>query len=156
MQTKVQAAASVTRAGEACVIANGREPEALVRIMRGEPLGTLFQPLPQRMAGRKRWIAFFDHPRGAVHVDGGAARALCQEGRSLLPIGVTAVQGSFGRGDPVRIMGPDGLEIGRGLVNLTAEEIRAVAGRRSGEVARALGGPAWAEVIHRDNLAVTG
>jgi glutamate 5-kinase len=154
MRTKVQAAEMVTQAGEFCVIANGRRPRVISHILAGERIGTVFEPGERRMAGRKRWIAFFDHPRGELHVDEGAAAALCHGGRSLLAVGITSVVGRFGRGTPVRIIGPDGQEIARGLVNYDAEELGRIAGLQTGQVVQALGGPAYGEVVHRDNLVL--
>jgi glutamate 5-kinase len=154
MRTKVQAAEMVTRAGEVCVIANGRSANVLPRLLQGERLGTIFLPQPRRMAGRKRWIAFFDHPRGELQVDAGAARALREQGGSLLAIGITAVRGAFERGAPVRILDAAGSEIGRGLVNFPADQLGRILGLRSDQFAAALGACEFEEVIHRDNLVL--
>ncbi|MHC4991060.1 MAG: glutamate 5-kinase [Planctomycetota bacterium] len=154
MRTKIQAADMVTRAGEYCVIGNAHSENVLERMLRGEPLGTVFEPRPRRMAGRKRWIAFFDHPRGEVHIDGGAAEALRRQGSSLLAAGITSITGAFERGAPVRIVDPDGHEIGRGLANYEAEELRRIAGMRSDQIAETLGVCEYDEVIHRDNLVM--
>ncbi len=155
MQSKVQAAEMVTRAGERAVIAHGRTPDVLERILAGEPLGTVIQPRPQRMGGRKRWIAFFDHPRGQLHVDAGAARALVGEGRSLLAVGVTAVEGDFDRGASVRIIDPGGAEIARALVNYAADALRRIAGCHSSRIAEILGCCEYEEVVHRANLVLS-
>jgi glutamate 5-kinase len=154
MQTKIEAADMVTRSGEHCVVADGRRPGVLTAIMDGEAIGTVFEPAPERMADRKRWIAFFDHPRGELQVDAGASRALRQEGRSLLPIGMTAVSGTFERGAPVRIVDDAGREIGRGLVNYAAHELGRIVGLRSEEIADVLGVCEYEEVVHRDNLVL--
>ena len=106
------------------------------------------------MRGRKRWIAFFDHPRGDLHVDDGAARALLEQRRSLLAIGITAVAGTFDRGAPVRIVAPDGREIGRGLVNYDAGELNKIRGLPSSRIEQVLGACEYGEVVHRDNLVL--
>jgi glutamate 5-kinase len=154
MRSKVLAADVVTRAGEHAIIANGRAPRVLERLFAGEPLGTVFLPRPRRMRGRKRWIAFFDRPRGGLRVDGGAARALRCDGSSLLAVGITGVEGSFARGAAVRIVGPDGSEIGRGLVNYSAADLARIAGLPSARIAATLGGCEYLEVIHRDNMVL--
>lgn len=154
MKSKLQAAQMVTRAGEWALIANGRTPDVLTRIFAGEPLGTVFEPGPQRLGGRKRWIAFFDHPRGELHVDAGAVTAICKQGRSLLPVGMQRVAGDFDRGAVVRIVDPAGMEIARGLVNFPSGELRRLVGRRTDEIAAVLGACEYEEVVHRDNLVV--
>ena len=155
MRSKLQAAEMVTRAGERAVIADGRLPDVLTRLFGGEPLGTMFQPHPQRLQGRKRWIAFFDHPRGDLEVDAGAAEAVRNAGRSLLAVGVSAVRGAFGRGDPVRIVGPDGAEIARALVNYPSDDLRRIIGCHSSRIVEILGCCEYPEVVHRDNLVLT-
>ncbi len=154
MRSKIQAAEMVTRAGERVIIANGRAPDVLVRLFEGEPLGTVLEPHPQRMRGRQRWIAFFDHPRGELHVDAGAAEAVRRHGRSLLPVGLTAVEGDFPRGAPVRIIDPEGVEIARALVNYPSDELRRIAGCRSSRIAEILGCCEYEEAVHRDNLVL--
>lgn len=154
MRTKLEAAEMVTRAGERAVIANGCEPDVLRRIMKGEALGTVFEPHPQKLAGRKRWIAFFDDPRGELHVDAGAADAIIHAGKSLLPVGVLAVKGAFGRGAPIRVIGPDGAEVARGLVNYPSDELRRIIGCRSEKIEQILGSCDYEEVVHRDNLVL--
>jgi glutamate 5-kinase len=154
MRSKLQAAEMVTTAGERAVIANGRSPDVLTRIFDGVQVGTVFEPRPQRLEGRKRWIAFFDHPRGDIEIDTGAARALRNDGRSLLAVGITAVRGTFEKGDPVRIVDPDGAEIGRALVNYPSDEVVRILGRKSGEIVKILGCCEYDEVVHRDNLVL--
>ncbi len=154
MRTKIEAADMMTRAGGWCVVANGRTEEVLPRILAGETLGTVFEPGERKMAGRKQWIAFFDHPQGSLQIDAGAVRALREQGRSLLAIGITAVMGSFQPGSPVRIVSADGLEIGRGLVNFSADELERIKGRRSDQIAQLLERVDFEEVIHRDNLVL--
>jgi glutamate 5-kinase len=144
----------VTRAGERAIIAAGRTDNILMRLMQGERLGTLFQPQPARMRGRRRWIAFFDHPQGDVHLDSGAADAIRQRGSSLLAIGITAVTGSFTRGAPVRLLDPQGNEIARGLVNYPSDDLQRIHGQRSDKIESILGKREYEEVIHRDNLSL--
>jgi len=154
MRSKVQAADIVTRSGEWAIIANGRHDNIVERLFAGEALGTVFTPRSQKMRGRKRWIAHFDHPAGAVHVDGGAAAALTERGASLLAAGLTHIEGDFHRGASVRILDTDGRELARGLVNYAAHDLRRIIGCRSEEIAGVLGACEFPEVIHRDNLAL--
>ena len=154
MRSKLQAAQMVTMAGERAVIANGRTPDVLTRIFKGDRIGTVFEPRPQRLDGRKRWIAFFDHARGDIEIDAGAAKALRTAGRSLLAVGITAVRGTFERGDAVRIVDPDGSEIGRALVNYASDEVVRILGCKSGEIVKILGCCEYEEVVHRDNLVL--
>ena len=154
MRSKVEAADLVTRAGEWAIIANGRERDVLVRIFDAEPVGTVFEPRPGRLRSRKRWIAFFDRPQGELHVDAGAAEAVRRHGRSLLPVGVKAVTGSFGRGAPVRIIDPQGVEIARALVNYPSQELERILGCRSSRIIEILGGCEYEEAVHRDNLVL--
>ena len=141
MKSKIQAAKIVVRTGIPLVIAPGRNKRVLRDIVRGEDVGTLFLPKPAKLRGRKRWIAFFHHPRGAVFVDPGARRALVENGKSLLPPGVTGCEGDFEAGDIVSICDPHGAEFARGMAAYSAAEIgaRKIAGR---------------EIVHRDDLVI--
>ena len=151
MKTKLMAARAATQAGCAMCIADGRAPHPLRRLMDGGP-ATWFAARGDPARARKAWIGAMK-PRGVVSVDAGAARALAA-GRSLLPAGVTHVEGTFGRGDPVIIRGPAGEEIGHGLVRYDAAEARSVAGRRSADIEAVLGYPGRAALIHRDDMAM--
>ena len=151
MKTKVMAARAATQAGCAMCIADGRPDHPLRRLTDGGP-ATWFAARGDPARARKAWIGAMK-PRGVVKVDDGAARALAA-GRSLLPAGVTGVEGAFGRGDPVIIRGPSGEELGHGLVRYDAAEARAVAGRRSGDIEAVLGYPGRAALIHRDDMAM--
>ena len=151
MKTKLMAARAATQAGCAMCITDGRAPHPLRRLSEGAA-ATWFTARGDPARARKAWIGAMK-PRGAVTVDAGAARALVG-GRSLLPAGVTAVEGAFGRGDPVVIRGPSGEELGHGLMRYDAAEARAVAGRRSGEIEAVLGYPGRAALIHRDDMAL--
>ncbi len=155
MRTKLQAARVAARAGIPLVIANSARPQVLQEILAGAPVGTLFLPDGKRLAGRKRWLAFYQRPKGELVVDEGAIRALREEGKSLLPAGVQALSGQFQRGDLVRVVDPQGQEVARGLVNYSALELARIRGLSSREVAASLGPGADEEVIHRDNLVLT-
>lgn len=154
MRTKLEAARLVTRAGEHCVIAHGRTPEVIRRVIAGEAIGTDIRPSTRRMRGRERWIAFFDRTHGELHLDDGAVRAVRHDGCSVLAIGITRVEGRFECGAPVRLVDPGGVEIGRGLVNYAADDLRRIAGRRSEEIVAVLGRCDYDEVVHRDNLVL--
>lgn len=156
MASKLEAARIVTAAGENVIIAGGRTPDVLPRIVAGEPIGTLFLAQGQTVAARKRWIGYTVKPRGRLRVDDGARRALQCDGKSLLPIGVVEVEGQFGKGDVVAIVGADGVEFARGLSNYDAEAVRRIKGLRSAEIAGVLGFRPYDEIVHRDNMVVTG
>jgi len=152
MRTKVEAAKIVTASGEMALIAHGKE-HRLKDILAGEELGTLFLPQADRMSSRKRWIAFNLEMRGKLYIDSGAEDAIIRRGKSLLPSGVTDVEGEFAMGDMVGIVGPSG-EVARGLANYSAEEVRRIKGRRSSEIEDLLGYKYSDEVVHRDNMVV--
>lgn len=153
MLTKLEAARSAAQSGAATVLARGGAPDVLLRVAAGEPVGTLFLP-GTRIGSRKHWIAFTAKPRGRLHVDAGAARALRGRGRSLLPAGVVRVEGRFGLGDPIACVDPEGLEFARGLAAYGAEEVARIQGRPTREIARLLGYSNGDEVIHRDDLVL--
>ncbi|MEN9734894.1 MAG: Glutamate 5-kinase [Verrucomicrobiota bacterium] len=142
MATKIQAAKIVGRSGIPLVIASGRRFDGLSRILSGEPEGTLFLPNPKTLSSRKRWIAFFDAPRGRLQVDDGARTALVQQGRSLLAAGITRIEGAFEAEQVVSILDPSGREFARGLVALSHHDL-----------APKMKAPRT-EVVHRDNLVV--
>lgn len=154
MSTKVRAAKLAARSGALTVIASGREPDVLVRLHQGESLGTLLWPAQEPMAARKQWIAGQLQVCGTLKVDAGAVRALRDHGKSLLPAGVTAVQGEFTRGEVVQITGPDDQIIARGLVNYSSQEAAQILGHDSHTIADVLGFVMEAELVHRDNLVV--
>ncbi|MDR3418201.1 MAG: glutamate 5-kinase [Nevskia sp.] len=154
MRTKLTAAHWAARSGAATVIAHGRTPEALLKIGRGETIGSLLKPAQTVMAARKRWIAGQLQVRGRLSLDAGAVKVLREQGRSLLPVGVTAVDGEFDRGDLVICQDGDGREVARGLVNYSAAEAGRIRGAPSAEIATRLGYPGEPELIHRDNLVV--
>lgn len=155
MTTKLEAARLATEAGEAAVIANGRDPNVLPRLFDGQPLGTLFVPSKRKLSSRRRWIGLTKRPAGTVTVDQGAAKALSKGGKSLLAIGITAVTGRFERGQVITICDPKGHAVARGLSNYAASEIRQIMGKRSNLFEEVLGRPGFATVIHRNNLVLT-
>jgi glutamate 5-kinase len=154
MTTKLQAAQKAAASGVPMVIASGREPGMLARILAGDSVGTYFVPKADRLGARKRWIGFAVSPQGRLTVDAGAARALTRQGRSLLPSGVTEVAGEFGAGDVVAVVDGDGREFARGLVNFDTGELRRIRGAKSHEIETRLGYKSVDEVIHRDNLVL--
>ncbi len=154
MFTKLKGAKVCMAAGIPTVIANSQERNVLSRILAGEQLGTLFIPREEKMQARKKWIAFGTVLHGAVTIDNGAANALLKRGKSLLASGITNVEGDFGRGTVVAVLGADGQEIARGMSNYGADEIRKIAGRRSSDIEKILGEKDYDEVIHRNNLWV--
>lgn len=154
MRTKISAAYAAARSGAATVIAHGRKPDVLARIRAGEAIGTLLRPAQGVMAARKRWIAGQLQLRGRLLLDEGAARVLRERGSSLLPVGVRGVEGEFTRGDLVLCVDAEGREVARGLSNYDADDARRIAGAKSDEIAKRLGGPGEPEMIHRDNLVL--
>ncbi len=154
MRTKLSAAHIAARSGAATVIAHGRAPEALLQIGRGVAIGSLLKPAQTVMAARKRWIAGQLQVRGQLHLDEGAAQVLRAQNKSLLPVGVRQVSGSFERGDLVACVDPQGREVARGLTNYGHQEAQRILGARRDELAQRLGYLGDAEMIHRDNLVV--
>ena len=153
MITKLEAARIATQSGVSMVIANGRRPDVLPEIARGKLVGTLF-PADHHLTSRKRWIAFGPQVQGTLLVNEGCRKSLVEQGKSLLPVGMTAVEGEFGRGDLVAIAGEDGHELARGLANYSAGEARQIVGTRSDQIAGVLGAKDFDEMVHRDNLVV--
>ncbi|MBP0482920.1 glutamate 5-kinase [Sagittula salina] len=151
MKTKVMAAKTATASGCAMIIMHGSDNHPLQRLRDGAPHTTFTAALDPH-AARKRWIAAMK-PQGVLHIDQGATRAL-QSGKSLLPAGLSAVEGGFGRGDPVTLRAPDGTTLGQGLARYTAEEARRIAGHQSREIEEVLGYPGRAVLIHRDDMAL--
>jgi glutamate 5-kinase len=154
MLTKVQASARAARSGASTVIASGQEPSVLTRIAGGEAIGTFLKPARERLAARKQWLAGRLQTRGRLKLDPGAIRVLRQSGSSLLPVGVTAVEGDFARGELVVCCSKDGGEVARGLVNYSASEARQIIGQPSERIEAILGYVDEPELIHRDNLVV--
>ena len=156
MASKLRAADLLTKSGESLWVVDGRDFGVLRRVFTGEDVGTLFVAgRTGRMAARKRYLAFFSEHAGDVVVDAGAARALVRQGRSLLPIGIVAVEGTFERGETLRVLDQDGLEIARGTTNYASDEVTKIRGRRTADLRDVLGYDAYGEVIHRDRLVLT-
>jgi glutamate 5-kinase len=154
MNSKLEAARIVTGGGELLVIGHGREENILLRIIAGDDVGTWFVPArTTRRTGISRWIRTA-RPKGTLVVDDGAARALQSSGKSLLPAGVTQVQGTFQRGDVIDIQTALGNSIARGLSNYSHEQVEKIKGKKSGELRSILGEEAYDEVVHRDHLIV--
>lgn len=154
MLTKILAAKRAAGSGAATVIAWGREPNVLLRLTEGEAIGTCLMPQTGKSQARKRWIADHLQLRGFVVVDDGAAVKVVNEGKSLLPIGMTAVGGDFARGDVVAVRNLRGEEVARGLANYASSEARLLCRRSSADFERLLGYAAEPEMIHRDNLVL--
>ena len=155
MITKILAAKRAAGSGASTVIAWGREPDALLRLSRGEAIGTLLVAPTQKTQARKQWIADHLQLRGAVSVDQGAVAKLRGDGSSLLPIGMTGVDGDFSRGDVIAIRDVDGLEIARGLANYASAEARLICRKPSSAFEALLGYSAEPEMVHRDNLVLS-
>ena len=155
MITKILAAKRAAGSGASTVIAWGREPDALIRLCKGEPIGTLLVAQTQKQQARKQWMADHLQLRGAVTVDPGAVSKLQAEGKSLLAIGMTHVEGDFSRGDVIAIRDVNGLEIARGLANYASAEARLICRKPSSEFEGLLGYVAESEFVHRDNLILT-
>lgn len=153
MASKVVSARIVTKTGVPAIVAPGREPDVLVRVLAGVDLGTLFVPAP-RLSSRKHWIAYGAKPSGKVIVDDGAVRALREGGKSLLPAGIVAIEGDFELGDTVSVIGRGGQEVARGLVAYPADELRKISGLQSSGIEATLGYKSLDEAIHRDDLVI--
>lgn len=154
MASKVSAAKVATEAGIQVTVAHGGHPERLLQMLDGHAVGTTFMPQPKRREGRKSWIAFGIPLSGRVAVDDGAVRALVEQGKSLLPAGVLAVEGEFEAGDLVAVTGPEGHEIARGLVAYSAGELLSIKGLQLAAIPPIMGGEEAVEVIHRDDLVL--
>jgi glutamate 5-kinase len=154
MLTKVRAATLAARSGTLTVIASGREENILQRIAAGNFRGTRLYPASEPLAARKQWLAGQLQVRGSLSLDPGAMRVLQGAGSSLLPVGVTRVEGQFERGDLVVCFGPGGEEVARGLVNYSAAESRRIIGHASNRIESILGYVDEPELIHRDNLVL--
>jgi glutamate 5-kinase len=153
MLTKLQAADLARRSGTTVVIARGSDPNILTRIVAGDSIGTRFQPTVTAVESRKRYILAGARPLACLKVDDGAARAL-RQGGSLLPVGVTAVEENFERGDTVRVADANGREIARGIVNYAAADLQKIRGHRSEDIEGILGYNYGDEVIHRNDMVL--
>ncbi len=154
MLTKILAAKRAARSGAHTVIASGREPDVMVRLAAGECIGSELRAELPVLSARKQWMADHLRLRGKLILDAGATKALLEEGKSLLPIGVKEVQGEFETGDVVACIDPTGKECARGLVNYSASDTRRIMGQPSSKIADILGSVAETELMHRDNLII--
>ena len=154
MVTKLAAARLAARAGAHTIIADGHVPNVIRRLLAGEALGTLLTADVAPLDARKRWIAGQLRAKGTLTVDAGAARAIAERGASILPAGATAADGSFRRGDVIRVCEPTGRQVGQGLANYDAAATQQLLGRKSGEIEATLGYANEPELIHSDNLVV--
>jgi glutamate 5-kinase len=155
MITKILAAKRAAGSGASTVIAWGREPQVLLRLCAGEAIGTCLVAGTPKNQARKRWMADHLQLRGSVRVDDGAVQKILGEGKSLLPIGMTAVEGDFSRGDVIAVRDGAGQEIARGLANYASSEARLLCRKSSSDFERLLGYVAESEMIHRDNLVLS-
>jgi glutamate 5-kinase len=155
MITKILAAKRAAGSGASTVIAWGREPDALLRLAKGEPIGTLLVAPTQKQQARKQWMADHLQLRGSVSIDAGAVLKLRDEGKSLLPIGMTGVEGEFSRGEVIAIHDVSGQEVARGLANYASAEARLLCRKSSTDIETLLGYIAEPEMVHRDNLVLT-
>lgn len=155
MAGKLKAAKLVTDAGEAVVIANGRVPKVLLKLLDGKRVGTIFAPAQRKMRARQRWLIGAVRPAGRIEIDAGAAQALRQGGKSLLARGIVKVAGQFNKGAVVSVVTPDGVIIAHGVCNFSRAELERIKGLKSAEIADALGEKRPDEAIHRDKLVLT-
>jgi glutamate 5-kinase len=156
MATKVAAARIAMASGVEVWIASGKRPGVVTEILEGHGVGTRFQPKEDALNSRRRWIAGLK-PKGTLYVDAGAVTALIQGKKSLLPSGIARVEGRFSSGDPVRVVGPDGREVGRGLAAYSSLETQRIKGRKTSELSELLKRPhPPQEDLHRNNLALLG
>ncbi len=155
MRSKIGAALKASHSGANVVIGPANQQDSITRILDGQDVGTLFEPHGNSLRARQHWILYTLKPRGVILINEGAAEALRNHGKSLLPVGVLGVRGQFGRGDAVRLLAPDGEEVARGLSRLGVIEVARMAGRSSDEIATQIG-TMDAVVVHRDDLVLAG
>ncbi|MDP3049824.1 MAG: glutamate 5-kinase [Eubacteriales bacterium] len=154
MVSKLHAVRVATHSGITAVIARATEDNVLRRVLSGEEIGTVFWPVTTKMENRKQWIAYSTTVRGRIVVDEGAARALLENGKSLLPSGVVGVDGVFEMGSTVSIVNPEGHELARGLTNVSSEEVERIKGCKTGQITKILGCKRNEEIVHRNNMVL--
>jgi glutamate 5-kinase len=154
MRTKLLAAEKAARSGAATVIASGRVENVFARVLDGENIGTFLRASQERIAARKQWLAGQVQVRGRLQLDAGAVKVIRESGKSLLPVGVKAIDGLFTRGEVVSCTDLQGREVARGLVNYSADEARRIMGQSSSKIESILGYVDEPELIHRDNLVL--
>jgi glutamate 5-kinase len=154
MRSKLLAAEKAARSGASTVIASGREANVIARVLDGEPVGTHLQAAQGRVAARKQWLAGQLRATGKLRLDAGAVKVIREGGKSLLPVGVKAIEGAFTRGEIVSCLDPEGREVARGLVNYSSEEAIRIIGKASDKIESILGYIDEPELIHRDNMVI--
>ncbi len=154
MKTKIEAAKLATASGTTVVIANGRQPNVLVRIVKGEPIGTLFTPRVSKLESKKRWLISQLSSKGKLILDAGATKAIKEQGKSLLPAGIISAEGNFQRGDVIAIFDQNNNQLGCGIVNYSSKDINLIKGVHSDKIVTILGYEYGSEVIHRNNMVV--
>ncbi|MGC8660753.1 MAG: glutamate 5-kinase, partial [Desulfomonilaceae bacterium] len=154
MASKIDAADKVRMSGIPMIIAKGKTPHLISRVLSGEMIGTLILPAKEKISARKHWIRYGLTPEGSVYVDGGAADAILSHGKSLLPIGVKKVEGNFEDGSAIRILSLTGETLAVGLINYSSDEIQKIMGRQTPEIDWVLGYRRDDEVVHADNLVL--
>ncbi len=156
MLTKISAARLASRSGTNTLIASGREPQVLTRLLAGEEIGTLLSADSEPVTAKKQWLASQLTLKGSLVLDAGAVKVLRESGRSLLAVGVKSLSGKFARGEVVACLDESGKEIARGLVNFDSGEIDKIKGLGSESIVKLLGYGGEEEIIHRDNLVING
>ncbi len=154
MLTKLEAVSNAVQSGITCIIAGGRKENVILDIMDGKETGTRFEAAAKKIRARKRWIAYIIKSKGTMVVDAGAAKAVIERKKSLLPSGVLDIEGKFTDGDVVEVVNEDRKLIGRGLTNYSSEEMRKIKGLKTAMIEKELGYKDYDEVIHRDNLVI--
>jgi len=154
MYSKILAAKKATSHGIAVHIINGKKPELLRSILEGKAIGTFFKPSRVKISQRKGWIAYSSRAKGSVTLDNGAVRAITEQGKSLLPSGIAAVEGKFDVGDSVDCLDAGGKRVAKGLINYSSSDMKRIMGKRTTEIEKALGYKYSDEVIHRDNMVI--
>lgn len=154
MYSKILAAKQAADHGIPVVIINGRRNGLLIKLLSEKEVGTYFEPREQRLSSKKGWIAYGVKSKGAIYIDDGAIKALTSMGRSLLPSGITRIDGQFEVGDYVRCLSNDGKKIAKGLTNYSSKDLTRIKGKKTSEIEKVLGYKYSDEVIHRDNLVV--
>jgi glutamate 5-kinase len=154
MRSKLRAARLAATAGGAVVIANGSRDRILDDIFSGADVGTLVLPQGDGMSAWKRWLGYTARPRGTLRIDAGARKAVVEQGKSLLPVGVRELEGSFTRGDVVAVVDLAGVEVARGLSNYSAHDAARILGKTTDQIQTQFGKTTYVELVHRDNLVV--
>lgn len=153
MRSKLIAAQTLSHLGKSTIVANGKTPNVLLKIIAGQDVGTLFLPDPKTIRGKKHWLAVIGKPQGEISIDAGAKRALIERGTSLLASGITEVISSFNKGDIVMIS-HNNISLAKGVANYSAEQVTKIIGKKTSDIAKILGQKTHDEIIHRNNLVL--